>query len=222
MLKVLVDNCVLSDAVLKDAPKKAQSDASKRHELSCIPLIAEEARKGRIQLCTYWQIEHESWDREGSYPFGPDGSMFGEVDFQWVDAAIEKSFFFFDDPTKDSFKQFCKWLNECDAAEFARRVSKKPGLPAFQLQGIQEIARYQEICKQLKPERWGDALHFWTAERNGCDYFLTTDKRFTRQFRAKVKSDICKVVFPSELVAILEAGDGNGGILDEQSKQSSI
>ena len=70
------------------------------------------------------------------------------------------------------------------------------------------IPRFAEILRLTGKAHAGDAFHFWTAEANDLDAFLTTDKTFLNVFeniKSKLKSRT-SVVSPKGLCDLLGVG----------------
>lgn len=72
--------------------------------------------------------------------------------------------------------------------------------------------RYVELRNLVGNAHLGDIFHFWTAEVNQIDVYLTMDKRFIRVFRKSVKPKIdsqTDTLTPKELCARLDVPPGD-------------
>ena len=92
--------------------------------------------------------------------------------------------------------------------ERAKRMSKEERQAFLRnlehdINGYRDFCRFHQLYKSLPKKQFLDAFHFWTAERGGCKYFLSTDFRFIRKLRGLdfLKSNFeCKPVTPPELL----------------------
>jgi len=228
-MKVLVDNCIisLSDTmqgafkeqnlawgessqciriagyVRKKLPSKDQ--AWKRDQIECLPTIGKIAREQRIALYTYDEIIFEGWKRSGSFPSNHLGNIFSGVDFNHVDAAIERSYFFqsgfCEYLKKDEVINFCKWLLTPNIESLADKLAPTKRYPEPLLKNLRRVQRFRDLCSGLSEKQYPDAFHLWSAEINGMDLFLTTDGKFIRALTQTKKLGLpCMPLSPSQLL----------------------
>ncbi|MHB1100357.1 MAG: hypothetical protein ACYCZR_12460 [Burkholderiales bacterium] len=228
-MKVLVDNCVisLSDTlqsafkeqnlvwgdsieciriagyVRKTLPSKDQ--AWKRDQIECLPTIGKIAQEQRIALHTYDEIIFEGWKRSGSFPGNHLGYIFSGVDFNHVDAAIERSYFFQSELSeylkKNDVIDFCKWLLTPNIEALADKLAPTKRYPESLLKNLRSVQRFRELCTGLSEKQYPDAFHLWSAEVSGMDLFLTTDRKFIRAMTETKKLILpCMPLSPSKLL----------------------
>jgi len=59
---------------------------------------------------------------------------------------------------------------------------------------------YERIKSNLPDSQWEDALHIYTAEKNGLEYFLTVDRKLVRTIHSRKLNLHVQVVLPSQLL----------------------
>jgi hypothetical protein len=83
-------------------------------------------------------------------------------------------------------------------------------LSEFEEKCLRRSHIFKQICHGINEKHFPDALHLWTAEENGLDVFLTTDKKF-KNVMARQRVDLkCIVMFPSELINVINGGAALG------------
>ena len=236
MISVLLDNCVLSlsdtmRTVLKPVhvvvggvkqtfqvlgfERRWSPDAEEqwlRSEFECLPTVAGLAREGRVRLCFYNELRHEASKRPGSFPRTPIGHLFYGVKFNEIDAAVERSYFFQIDiseyVTTEEMIKFCKWLLVCDVGDPLDSLESTGRFPTSLIQNLRNVGRYRTLCSGLGERQYPDAFHLWTAEVNGMDYFLTTDRKFIRAMTESKRLRLpCEPISPSALLEVLGISD---------------
>lgn len=231
VLTVMIDNCVLSLSetmrcvrkpvevrfgditqtvdVLGFAhrPGPGEHESWKREQFECLPTIARLAREGRIECYTYNELHHEAWRRPGSFPSDPIGRLFHDVTFHHVDAAVERSYFFQSDADEavshEAIRKFCIWLLDSPVDRHVDRLAENGRFPGALIDNLRRVHRFRELCAGLSEDQCVDAFHQWTAEVNGIDYFLTTDRKFINaQTKSKVIDLPSPPVGPAQLLHI--------------------
>lgn len=235
-IKILIDNCIDSlsetlQAVYKEhqivwggttqnvnilgferKPMPSEDQGWKLKQIACLPTVRRLAVEEKIKLYTYNELIYEAWKRHGSFPSNLLGNLFAGINFQHVDAAVERSFFFQMEFSKylknDEMVKFCIWLLESKVEELADRLKGKERYSVFLLNNLRQVVRFRELCKGLAKKQYPDAFHLWTAEVNGMEYFLTSDKKFIRVMtETKNISLPCRPISPNELLDILQVKD---------------
>lgn len=174
-----------------------------RKEFDCLPTISKLLQDREIKGYRYIELELEDWQRSGSGNSANLGNLFPRELFGDIGPAIERSYFFqssISDYVKTSkMVEFCLWLKRLKANELNLDVLIKKGFPAEMLRNLHHVSRFHELCHVLqKEEQLVDAFHLWSAEVNGIEYFLTTDKKFVNAIQRAVRD--CKPILPSELL----------------------
>lgn len=137
---------------------------------------------------------------------GLPGDLVSKIRFRYAPSPIERSrlmslpFKVYN--SKECRAGFFKLLLEANTRGQLDNIRQWP-LTAFELESVEGLGRFAEICSCLDESQYTDAWHLWTAERSGIDFFLTLDRRFinvmTRTSRIPL---ISRPVYPSELVDI--------------------
>ena len=183
-----------------------------RSEFECLPTLTRVAKEGRIRLCFYDELRHEAWRRPGSFPATLVGRLFSGVKFHEVDAAVERSYFFQMDiikySTNEQMVEFCKWLLACNVGAHLDALVSTGRFPPFLIKNLRNVDRYRTLCSGLAERQYPDAFHLWTAEVNGLDYFLTTDRKFIRAMTESSKLSLpCEPISPCILLEALGISD---------------
>lgn len=186
-------------------PLPGNDQAWKRGQIECLPTIGKIAREKKIALYTYNEIDFEAWKRPGSFPLNRLGNVFSGVEFNHVDAAVERSYFFQSDFSgyfgKDQVIEFCRWLLAPNIETIADRLAPTKHYPDFLLRNLQRVQRFRDLCVGLSENQYPDAFHLWSAEVNGMDLFLTTDRKFVGAVTKTKKLSLpCMPLPPSQLL----------------------
>lgn len=225
-VKVFVDNCVISlsdtmqsafkeqNLVWGDSieririagflrkPLPSNDQVWKKSQIECLPTIGKIAREKKIALYKYNEIDFEGWKRSGANRLD---NIFSEVEFNHVDAAVERSYFFQSDLVKhlekDRVIEFCRWLLTPNIETLANRLAPTKRYPDFLLNNLGRVQRFRDLCIGLSEKQYPDAFHLWSAEVNGMDLFLTTDLKFIRALTETKKISLpCMPLPPSQLL----------------------
>ncbi|NMH61253.1 hypothetical protein [Alteromonas ponticola] len=226
MIKVMLDNCILSDSNVmqcvdytryKDKdhkeidllmkgfirkPPLPDKDAKKQRQIDWFPKIAHLCHEGVIELCTYNELKFESMFRSKGYHIG---DIFEGCEFRWVKSPIERSFF-----ESQSLLRHAKGEQK---VKFYKKVvegmldnieshSKYNELPELVKISLSQLDRFKEISKGLSDVQLQDAYHLWTAEVHNIPYFVSTDFKFLNAInksKGKTFEIRTKAVTPEEL-----------------------
>jgi hypothetical protein len=228
-MKVFVDNCIISlsdtlQSAIKEQrvgwgdsieciriagytrrPLPSEDQVWKRDQIECLPTIGKIARECRIALYTYSEIGFEGWKRSGSFPSNHIGNIFAGVNFNHVDAAIERSYFFQSELSayleKGTVIEFCRWLLTPNIEALANKLASTKRYPDSLLNNLRKVERFRELCAGLTEKQYPDAFHLWSAEASGMDLFLTTDGKFIRVLTETKKISLpCTPLSPSQLL----------------------
>ncbi|MBO6946410.1 MAG: hypothetical protein JJ855_00405 [Rhodospirillales bacterium] len=234
--KVLIDNCVdglsdimeparksfkigWGDQVIEDYivgyRRKAPRDANEtwmQDQIECLPTIARLGKEKSLQFFTYNELIMEAWRRPGSFPANIVGRLFSEIEFEHVDAAVERSRIFSGDMGTHidgaAMIDFCRFLIGLDLEGFFSRPKLCSRFPDRELDNLRDIGRFRELCDGLSDSQLRDAFHLWTGEVNSIDFFLTTDKKFIRVMTETKRINLpCMPVSPTSLLQYLGVSD---------------
>ena len=166
--------------VIEMKPRKAISPDEKWRKIQAdaLPTIGRLCREGRVMLCQSTEIGLEMM--KGAYRGGNVvGDRLGEVKLAHVPCAIDRSKFQQMDLEryieKKTVVEFCKLLLHLDSSAPPWLTDR---LTDWELANLRNVERFRTLCKTLDESQYPDALHLWTAEVNGLDYFLTADRAF--------------------------------------------
>jgi hypothetical protein len=171
-------------------------DENKEAAIRALPTIARLSREGRLRLFRSSEIEGE--DFSGRLLGGTTVDLFAEAQFSWAHDPIQRWRFqqCAEFHTKALRTRFCEWLLSLTPEEVGR-LKSMPKLSDFEIKGLESVHRFREICRHLPEKHYVDALHLWTAEMNGMDFFLTTDAKFIRA----IKHSSAKLTILSEPIS---------------------
>ncbi len=183
-------------------------------EVACLPTIARLTREGRLKLYTSTELQCEGWSAEQRIPWGDRGDLFEGIDVQKVPDAVMRSYF---ESTIDlkrmvdkaTVQRFCARLIEFDIAAL-RETAFWTQLPDRMRRNLENLDRFRFLCKKVGKAHYPDALHFWTAETHGLEYFLTLDRRFLKiAARQRGFVESTKPASPSKLLHDFGITDGD-------------
>lgn len=233
--RILVDNCVLSlgeiargvltktevpwgnrvetveIAGLMAKPRFGSDHKWKQDQLECLPTVARLAREGKLLLHKYVELEFEGWQRSQA-PASSTANLFYCIPFTRVPSAVERSRIqqmdFQSYLDEDAIVKFCKLLLDIKEESLLSSKALAELFTSYELANIANLRRFREMCVGLAEKQYRDALHLWTAEVAGLDYFLTVDRRFVRAMRESRKLELpCKPLSPAELLLALDVVD---------------
>jgi len=147
-IRIFVDNCVISlSETMQGAFKEeevwwggtvyrlkiigferkampSENQAWKRKQIECLPTIGRIAKEKRILLYTYHELQNETWKRTAINNYL--GNVFDGVEFHYVDAAVERSYFFQSELShylsNEQVVKFCKWLHTPNLESVVERL----------------------------------------------------------------------------------------------------
>jgi hypothetical protein len=225
---VLIDNSVLSLgefaetisvelpgygnrlALIQAKPILPPNQMWKRTQVEALPTIARIARQNVLAFYSYFELLAEDW-RGHSFPAKIVGNVLRDAVITEVPAPVGRSLFVQSSMEqfvgKESQIQFCKWLI-ANGAGLLKKSKALERLTEPQIAALKNIGRYREICHSLSPVQYVDALHLWTGELNGIEYFLSTDATFVRALSANRRLVLlCKPIYPEDLLVELDVKD---------------
>jgi hypothetical protein len=155
----------------------------RQQQIEALPTITRLAREGRVKLCHCAELIEESWGGDYLGAGGFVGDLFNGVPLHDVPEAVVRSHFqqldFAEYVKKEKVIQFCRdVLLGCSYDMFEKRPQFLSRFTDFERENLKRLDRFKQLCSALPENHYPDALHLWTAEVNGLDYFLTADKTF--------------------------------------------
>ncbi|MCP9625827.1 hypothetical protein NML43_01865 [Rhodopseudomonas palustris] len=217
--KILVDHSVFSHAKLASVinvavagfenkltllqAKPAVQDLWLRTQIEALPTVVRLVRDGRLEACSYFELMMESW-RGSNFPGNPASDMFRGLNIKELQAPFNRSTFRksagIDLASKQSQTAFCEWILK-DGETLLRRPEWLRELDEFELQALNQLPKYREICRSLSSAQLVDGWHLWTSELHRLDGFLTTDRKFARALSANKHLVLaCRPIFPEDLL----------------------
>lgn len=227
--KILIDNCVDSLSDLMEPARKpfklkwgtqeieqyvagymrkeprGSNEVWMQQQIECLPTIARLGRESRLSFWTYHELTMEAIHRPKGFPANLIGNLFEGIEYSHMDTPIERSRIFSNDLSfhadSSAMIEFCRFLINLDVSKFFSKPDLCKRFPANELENIRNVGRFRDLCKGLSESQYRDAFHLWSAEVNGIDCFLTTDRKFKRVMTETKKINLpCKVVSPSDLL----------------------
>ncbi len=196
-------------------------------ELVCLPTIARLAKQRVITLFESNAVRVESW-LAGSGARGTRGDIFAGVDIRQMADAVNRSYFRSGmiDRVVDRKEviEFCRFLRQITPQMLEGSGGAFQRLPAQMQANIRGIDRFHVLTDVLQAERqWLDALHLWSAETHGANYFLTFDRKFINALTKSAHVNLpTKPVLPSELLEDLRIQDRNSGLIEDNRFYSML
>ncbi|MEQ8266603.1 MAG: hypothetical protein RH982_05360 [Parvibaculum sp.] len=162
-----------------------EDEHHRRESRPYIAAMAKAAYEQRISLFTSAELDNEQM-RQKTGLTGLDVDVFQIVDFKIARAPAKRSFAVTSRP-RDIQNASDRCKNE--QLDFFASIA---------------IPRYLELRKQLGDAHLADIFHYWTAEANGLDGFVTMETRFPNAFNRQAKRfapksralspvDVCKL-----------------------------
>lgn len=237
MIKVLLDNSAYKKAAIEISvmtPKvvnwggndhvfqvsqvqRAKHMLEQREQMQAYQDIINQVRIGRVQLFTYSELLHESWNAADPRYIGAKHLLDG-ITLHHIDPAVERSRF----QQMEFGKYICikngkkksdkrsKMIEFCELLRGLNEdvVSQLLEIPYFNFSQQEKdnltSQRFRELAQSLATHQLPDAFHLWSAEVAGLDYFLSFDGKFVRAMTMSSKLNLpCKPVLPITLLQIL-------------------
>lgn len=195
----------------------AKNQKWRQQQLDCLPTVARLAREGRIEVYKSDELYAEGFVVE-RYPsqHHPEGNLFHGLTKRRAQPPLDRSKF---GPIFDSFVDIDRRVNRQRVIDFCKHMLLSPSpqrveeliaamarnprrsLSEFEVRCLRRLHVFKSICQGLTENHYPDALHWWTAEENGLDYYLMIEKRFRNAVQRKDKLDLkCKIIWPDELL----------------------
>ncbi len=222
--KIMVDNCIGSNAnparwervelepiggiqftnkliVCRGKELHCKSERLNR-DMPYVHAIAQAAKENKFSLYTYMELQCEQMMGYHSMtswctPFYP----LQGISYKTVDPPIIRGEFFesMDWLKKEEIDKFISWLIKLDKSETVNfKQSKRPIRSNFD-----KLDEFQKMVAEIGKKSARDIYHFWVAECNNLDYFLTVDYKFLDSYKKAVKNKRiatkCVAVSPKEL-----------------------
>lgn len=231
--KVLVDSCIFDNAIemvpatakkkvewgdnvftidirgMKRRQKLPPSQEWKQRQIDSIPSIVRAVNEGFLGFYRYCEIGVEAMKRKGGTFGNSVTNHLMNVDFKKVAPAIERTKFrqtayLKKYVAREEVVDFCKFLLTSPVEKAVDQPELENYFSDFELSNIKSLYRFRELCSGLAEKQYPDAFHLWTAEVNGLDYFLTTDRKFIRVMTETKRTELpCRPVAPTTLLKVL-------------------
>ncbi|MGH7770173.1 MAG: hypothetical protein ACREQP_22200 [Candidatus Binatia bacterium] len=186
---------------------REQTERWLQDQVEAIPTVARLAAEGTLRFFTYNEIGFEMF--KGRDERSRKGDLFKDILIEKIPAAIERSKFqqmdVFSYIEKAELIKFCKLLLSLDYESIFSHPEFFSYFTEFEKNNLRSLDRFKSICRKVASEKhFPDAFHFWTAETNGLDYFLTADKRFINALTAGNRLPLRTIpIAPTDLVTQL-------------------
>lgn len=188
--------------------KKPERDSDARwiaDEVACLPTVARLATDGTIGLFESREVRFEAMNASPGTR-GTEGDIFASAPINRVADAVDRSYFGARNRLQVASRQdvidFCRFLRGATPDLFEGTPELWNRMPKTMQDNLRAIGRFHELIDALPAEQhWPDALHLWTAETHGAQYFLTLDKRFINALTKTARIHLpTKPALPSELL----------------------
>jgi hypothetical protein len=185
---------------------------------SALLTIGRLARETRLVLCTYAEFEGagspDAWR-------GTWRALLGEVPVTWIEPALDRSSLgndvFRDGAQSGALARLCARLKvgdvQSDAPESDATTDAASDAPAADATHARpapaaphDLDRFRELAARVQGHHLADLFHLWSAERAGCDYWLTLDPALGPFLREWVEPGLrhplrCDAVLPNHLLS---------------------
>ena len=216
-MKVLFDHCVRQDAIRgqyglgffwqKYRPRPERTDW-KQKEIDCLAGVADLCREGKIIPYSTIELEAE-YLRAAKLPCQKYEDLLGDIKFEMAQCPFIRSKWGLSMEQhldREQVIKFCKCFFLSPSMErierFIAGMRENPAntLSPFEEKCLRRVNIFKKICHGMDEKHYPDALHLWTAEENGLNAFLTTDKKFRNIMDRQNVQLKCATLFPSDLV----------------------
>lgn len=220
-MKVLFDECVQLDAIRGEYglglfPREVQENYRpfpekndwKQKEIESHATIAALCRNKIIAPYITDELKAEEL-RSLKFPPRKYENLFTGIHFEAAQCPLKRSKWGISMSQKMDKKDVINYCKCFFLAPSAQRIEKfisgmkenpAKNLSEFEERCLRRVNVFRAMCHGINETHYPDALHLWTAEENGMEAFLTTDKKF-RNVMDRQKVDLkCVITFPSELI----------------------
>ena len=150
--------------------------------IKLLPRVINFAKQGKFAFCTNFETMFEFW---GILLLEEKKSYFEGSEIKEVQAPIKYSRILAGFGQDSKTRQF----------EFLKSIKDK------RFQELQKVTGAYQGENKYNRNQLLDAFHFWCAEYNKCDYFLTLDFKMINHLRKQKKfTSMVKIVSPVELL----------------------
>jgi len=165
-------------------PKPNAEGAWLQEQIGCLPTIARLAMESTILLYTYSELEFEEWNGRPEM-MEAFGGLFSRKLIKKCPAAVNRPRFrknvdFQYYLKRENMIEFCCFLLELEPSVLPQATELWTTLPDFERDNLLQLGQFESVCRSLAKGHYPDAFHFWTAETNRLNYFLTMDRKFLR------------------------------------------
>lgn len=189
-------------------PMPRDDQTARVENIEALPTISRLARESAITLCQSPELKFESFTRKRP-AIATVGELLPDRLIVDVDSAVERSYFQMTMNLREhidgkNLRRFCKLLLQLTAEQAAKLSQSLPNLSSSSRAGLGDLGTFRLLCRHASEKHYPDLFHWWTAERSGCQYFLTMDRKLInfgiRQCRGVLKAQL---VDPCELLDAL-------------------
>jgi hypothetical protein len=182
-------------------------------EIDCLGKIAELCRRKKLLPYITEELESEEF-RALKFPSPNYDDLFKEIQFKKAQCPIVRSKWGLSAKQytdKNDIIAYCKCFFLTPSKErtekFIAGMKENPrfSLSEFEERCLRNSDVFRKICRGISENHYPDALHLWTAEKNGLDVFLTMDKKFINVMARQKIGLHCRVMLPSDVLRALES-----------------
>jgi len=187
--------------------RKLPFENKKQKEVECLPTISRLIKEKRLIPYNYTELKFE--DMLGAQGLrNIKGDLFRDIDFKRAKSAVDRSYWggmtLSQCVDREAVIKFCELLLSLDPEKIINFEKISSLQPEFQQANLKKLNRFKNICNGLSRKQLPDALHLWTAETNGLNYFLTNDTKFIKVMTKTKRIDLpTPPITPSKLLNIL-------------------
>jgi hypothetical protein len=196
----------------QEKPPREGDNAWISNEVSCLPTVARLAVDGEIKLYESRECRYESGQAVPGGA-GTTGDIFAKCRIIFAADAVDRSFSGPKTPSQLSSRcnviEFCELLRNTNPAMLMKVPEFWDKFPKIMKRNLEDIDRFHKILDALPTKtHWPDALHLWTAETHGAEFFLTLDRKFINALTKTARIDLpTNPVLPSQLLVELGIED---------------
>lgn len=176
--------------------------------------IGDHCRKGYLLLFRTSELMYEDWQgRQSRRNNLTNFYAFKDCKIDDIKSPIERSFFYtfsdFDGNQLQTFIEKLLKIKFSNLMDMLKDISIRES-NVFEYNTVTEESFnwFKELCARLHKNKYRDAFHFWGAEHNKIDFFLTEDIKFRNELLTSLKDGglncFCKAIRSVELVSQLQ------------------
>lgn len=176
--------------------------------------IGKHCRDGHMSLFRTSELMYEDW--QGFQSMGNNLThyyAFNNCKVEDIKSPIERSFFYpisnLDGNQLQSFIEFLLNTESSHLMDILDKISiRHPNVFEYNTVTETSFNWFKNLCSRLNKNKYRDAFHFWAAEHNEIDFFLSEDKKFRNELSMSLKhgglQHFCMAVGVVEFVSQLQ------------------